>query len=522
MTDGQLNSSAVPDQDVFVAEFRRWRDVRGLSRSALARLMGYSRSYVSKVESGSEHASRDFAVAADTTLNAGGAIRRAWRDQEAAHRPAGSRAPGLIAPGSGVEPAGGLLVEHDHAELCYDGGTYRATMRRKLVNNGEHPITRYLIRISVDRFPGDPERSNQLYRDNPLTWEEIGLRAWCGEDRAEPMRWTVQHERDAFKEVWLLFANDSGRFPLYPGDSTWIEYTYTVGDDKWGHWFRRAVRLPTRRLSVTLDFPTRFDPAVWGLHTSMTAESMPFDTAIQVHRSDDRTIYSWSTEDPPLHARYRLEWHFRDDEHARPEALPKPSETMSALGIVQKGDLVLRRPARLFSLPIEAEDARRVISELHSATQRVAAVHSFGKGMGIAAPQIGIERAAAIVRPPGTADMITLLNPRIIETGDETDEQYEGCLSFFDVRCLVNRPLVIHVEHQDVNGDRRITIFERGVARLVAHEIDPSTGSCAETIYPQVCNPFPLSSTAVPALAGSTIAYPVEKLLSPGRARRGP
>ena len=493
MTDGELDSSTVSDQDVFVAEFRRWRDVRGLSRSALARQMGYSRSYVSKVESGSEHASRDFAVAADTTLNAGGAIRRAWRDQEAAaHRPAGSRAPGLTAPGSGVEPAGGLLVEHDHAELCYDAGTYRATMRRKLVNNGEHPITRYLIRISVDRFPGDPERSNQLYRDNPLTWEEIGLRAWCGEDRAEPMRWTVQHDRDAFKEVWLLFANDSGRFPLYPGDSTWIEYTYTVGDDKWGHWFRRAVRLPTRRLSVTLDFPTRFDPAVWGLHTSMTAESMPFATAIQVHRSDDRTSYSWSTEDPPLHARYRLEWHFRDDEHARPEALPKPSETMSALGIVQEGDLILRRPARLFSLPVEAEDARRVISELHSATQRVAAVHTFGKGMGIAAPQIGIERAAAIVRPPGTAEIITLLNPRIIETGDETDEQYEGCLSFFDVRCLVTRPLVIHVEHQDVNGDRRITIFERGVARLVAHEIDHLHGILCRDHLPPRAQPIPV------------------------------
>lgn len=492
MTDGQPGSSTVPDQDVFVAEFRRWRDVRGLSRSALARQMGYSRSYVSKVEGGSEHASRDFATAADATLNAGGAIRRAWRDQEKTNRPAAGRAPGLVAPGPGTEPVGGLLVEHDHAELRYDGGTYRATMRRKLVNNGEHPITRYLIRISVDRFPGDPERSNQLYRDNPLTWEEIGLRAWCGEDRAETMCCTVQHDRDAFKEVWLLFANDSGRFPLYPDDSTWIEYSYTVGDDKWGHWFRRAVRLPTRRLSVTLDFPTLLDPAVWGLHTSMTAEPMPFGTAIQVHRSDDRTIYSWSTEDPPLHARYRLEWHFRDGEPARQETSPKPSETMSALGIVQEGDLALRRPARLFSLPDEAEDARRVISELHSATQRVAAVHTFGKGMGIAAPQIGIERAAAIVRPPGTNDVITLLNPRIIEASDDTDEQYEGCLSFFDVRCLVGRPLVIHVEHQDITGDRRITIFAQGAARLVAHEIDHLHGILCRDHLPPGAQPIPV------------------------------
>jgi peptide deformylase len=56
------------------------------------------------------------------------------------------------------------------------------------------------------------------------------------------------------------------------------------------------------------------------------------------------------------------------------------------------------------------------------------------------------------------------------------DEQYEGCLSFFDVRGVVNRPLTIHVEHQDLDGTRRITIFDRGTARLVAHEIDHLNG----------------------------------------------
>jgi peptide deformylase len=52
------------------------------------------------------------------------------------------------------------------------------------------------------------------------------------------------------------------------------------------------------------------------------------------------------------------------------------------------------------------------------------------------------------------------------------DEQYEGRLSFFDVRGVVNRPLNLHVEHQDLDGNRRITIFDRGTARLVAREID--------------------------------------------------
>lgn len=481
---------ASPGQDAFVAEFRRWRDVRGLSRSALARQMGYSRSYVSKVESGGEHASREFAQAADAALNAGGALRRAWREQNSvpAQRKAPPPQPAAPPP---AEPVGGLVVEHDHAELFYADGRYQATMRRHLVNNSQQPITRYLIRISVDRFPGDPERSNRLYRDDPLTWDEVGLQAWYGEHRAEPMRWSVQHDRDAFKEVWLLFANDSGHFPLYPGESAWIEYTYAVSDDKWGHWFRRAVRLPTRRLSVTLNFPTDLDPAVWGLHTSMTAESMPFQTAIETRHEGDRTIFSWSTQDPPMHARYRLEWHFRNKTAARAEP-PKPSETMTALGIVQDGDPMLRRPARPFDLPAEAEDARRVINELHAATQRISKVHTFGKGMGVAAPQIGIERAAAIVRPPGGDDLVALLNPRIIEAGEQQDEQYEGCLSFFDVRCLVPRPVVLHVEHQEISGERRITIFQRGIARLVAHEVDHLHGVlCTDHLPPEV-RPIPV------------------------------
>lgn len=81
--NGHANSEpdTTAEQDAFVAEFRRWRDVRGLSRAALARQMGYSRSYVSKVESGSEHASREFVQVADTALNAGGPLRRAWREQ---------------------------------------------------------------------------------------------------------------------------------------------------------------------------------------------------------------------------------------------------------------------------------------------------------------------------------------------------------------------------------------------------------------------------------------------------------
>ncbi|MFF8867928.1 multiprotein-bridging factor 1 family protein [Streptomyces sp. NPDC015139] len=299
----------------FAAEVAHWREVRGMSKRALAQAMGFDPSYVSHVESGRHKPTEEFARLADEHLNAGKAIWRRWCDYEQARTrsrrgptapPAQRRHEQPYATGSA------LVVEHDAARLQYDGHSYRLTMRRLLRNTGDEPVTRYLIRISVDRYPGYPERSNAHYRAHPLTWDELDLTATC---RGETMRWQAKHDRDAFKEVWLLFDNEHGRFPLYPGESVWIEYAYTVGDDKWGNWFQRAVRLPTEQLEVQLAFPTALDPVVWGTETSMTAEASPLRTPPV--RSDDGELrqFTWITTTPALHARYRLEWRFR----ARPE-----------------------------------------------------------------------------------------------------------------------------------------------------------------------------------------------------------
>jgi peptide deformylase len=63
-----------------------------------------------------------------------------------------------------------------------------------------------------------------------------------------------------------------------------------------------------------------------------------------------------------------------------------------------------------------------------------------------------------------------------VDVSEETDERYEGCLSFFDVRGAVRRPLRIDVEHTDLDGMTHITSFERAAARLWAHEIDHLQG----------------------------------------------
>lgn len=149
-------------------------------------------------------------------------------------------------------------------------------------------------------------------------------------------------------------------------------------------------------------------------------------------------------------------------------------------------------PTQPFDLPAEAEDARRLVAQLNSTLERVGQAHAFSKGMGLAAPQIGISRSAAIVRTP-EGESITLINPRIIGESADSDEQYEGCLSFFDVRGMVPRPLGIEVEHQDVDGTVRITQYQDGVARLVAHEIDHLCGQLYVSRVRPGVKPIPVS-----------------------------
>ena len=139
------------------------------------------------------------------------------------------------------------------------------------------------------------------------------------------MLWRTKHDRDAFKEVWLLFENADGRFPLYPGERITIEYAYSVGEEKWGQWFQRAVRLPTRRLAVRLDFPPGLDPQVWGVETSLSSEEAPLRTPVVREVDADRVRFEWSTDAPPLNARYRLEWRFRIAARCRRRGLRCPA-----------------------------------------------------------------------------------------------------------------------------------------------------------------------------------------------------
>ncbi|MFY1635117.1 peptide deformylase [Solwaraspora sp. WMMB335] len=488
MTSSPIDRAA----DTFAAELAQWRVDRAMTKKQLAARMGFDPSYISHVEGRRHRPTEDFARRAEAVLGAGGAIWQRFQEYD------DLRASRTVTPARDAAvaeqwqvPGTGLIVEQETAVLSYRDGFYHCAIRRALYNAGTEPVTRYPVRIAVDRYPDDPQRSNRHHHDHPLTFAELDLDAACGgTGHLEPMLWRAKHDRDAAKEVWLLFENSQGRFPLYPGQRTTIEYTYRVGQEKWGQWFQRAVRLPTRRLTVRLDFPTTLDPQVWGVETSLSAEDAPLRTPLRRQDVDGRTALEWSTEVPPLNARYRLEWRFRRGPRD-PEDTGTPgcggaavatgpvadSGRLRALGIVQRGAAILRQPARPFDLPSDEAIALDTIARLRTVLARLDQLHPFSKGLGLAAPQIGLPWAAAVVRPPDPGlGPVVLLNPRVVAAARETDQQYEGCLSFFDVRGSVPRPLRIDVEHTGLAGGRMITSFDRAMARLVAHEIDHLEG----------------------------------------------
>jgi peptide deformylase len=187
------------------------------------------------------------------------------------------------------------------------------------------------------------------------------------------------------------------------------------------------------------------------------------------------------------------------------------ADRMKAAGIVQERNPVLLKQAEPFRLPDEADEAKSVVAELFSALQRTGEQHVFSKGMGVAAPQIGISRAAAVVIPPDPgAEPLVMLNPVVISESAETDEQYEGCLSFFDVRGLVPRPQRIEITCTRPDGSQYILALANGMARLAAHEIDHLAGKLYVTRMRDGVRPIPVSEYRG---TGRAWAYPAQQAL---------
>ena len=137
--------------------------------------------------------------------------------------------------------------------------------------------------------------------------------------------------------------------------------------------------------------------------------------------------------------------------------------------IVKYGNPVLEKPAE----PVTefGDELRKLVEDMFESMYEA-------KGVGLAAPQIGISKRLAVIditfkEDPGAK--LVLANPEIVRT-EGKHKQSEGCLSIPEFRGPLSRPNKVTVRAQDVNGKWYEKTGEELLARAFLHETDHLNG----------------------------------------------
>jgi peptide deformylase len=134
--------------------------------------------------------------------------------------------------------------------------------------------------------------------------------------------------------------------------------------------------------------------------------------------------------------------------------------------IRQYGDPVLR---------MHANEVLEFDEELARLTERMTALMHDADGIGLAATQVGIVRRVFVFSVEGE-DRV-LVNPEILERGDVTEIDDEGCLSLGPVRVPVERAVAVTIAGKNAAGQPVRYELECTAARVVQHELDHLDGT---------------------------------------------
>jgi peptide deformylase len=167
-----------------------------------------------------------------------------------------------------------------------------------------------------------------------------------------------------------------------------------------------------------------------------------------------------------------------------PELVDQVRAVLSAprpWSVTQVGEPVLRWTA----LPYDGQLPEDLLHELLDAMH----AHLPGVGVGLAAPQIGIPLALAVIDDP--ADVapevaavrerraqppLDLINPVVTPLGPESRAFYEGCLSVTGLTAVVSRYRQVRLSAQDRTGREYDLDLSGWPARIAQHETDHLNG----------------------------------------------
>jgi len=99
------------------------------------------------------------------------------------------------------------------------------------------------------------------------------------------------------------------------------------------------------------------------------------------------------------------------------------------------------------------------------------------RGVGLAAPQVGVAVRLFIASPTFTPeDRRVYVNPRIV-AADGVQDTDEGCLSFPNIYCKVRRHNIVTIRAQNLDGQWFEETGQELTARIFEHELDHLHGS---------------------------------------------
>jgi peptide deformylase len=116
--------------------------------------------------------------------------------------------------------------------------------------------------------------------------------------------------------------------------------------------------------------------------------------------------------------------------------------------------------------------------ELHQLVEDMFESMYAAKGVGLAAPQIGVGKRLAVIditTGEDPAQKIVLINPEIVKT-EGSQKCEEGCLSLPTFREQVVRPLKVTVRARNAHGKEFELAADDLLARAFLHETDHLNG----------------------------------------------
>lgn len=139
--------------------------------------------------------------------------------------------------------------------------------------------------------------------------------------------------------------------------------------------------------------------------------------------------------------------------------------------IVQLGTEVLRKKAKEVAVSkIKSKEVQDLIKEM------IEVLKGEEIGVGLAAPQIGVDKRIFILKDPKKNRYFVFINPKILKLSAETRLMPEGCLSVRDYWGKVKRAGKVSVRAYDEQGRMFEKNFAGLFAQIIQHEADHLNG----------------------------------------------